>query len=137
MAPEFLTHVTTDKEGVEPKFYRLQDLFLNYDQLTEEEKANNKFRVRMQIYKVDPSDYREACVAICSEGKTTSCKELTGKAKCQDKNLEQIWQIQFLVKDAASQLNKNFFRVILYSGKDGGCHDFFGREHPPCNLYKN
>jgi len=49
-----------------------------------------------------------------------------------------IWQIQFLVKDSASQLNKNFFRVMLFSGgPEGVGHDFFGAQHPPCNLYKN
>jgi hypothetical protein len=49
-----------------------------------------------------------------------------------------IWQIQLLVKDSASQLNKNFFRVMLFSGgAEGAGHEFFGAEHPPCNLYKN
>jgi hypothetical protein len=39
------------------------------------------------------------------------------------------------VKDSASQVNKNFYRVLLYSGIQNHGKDFFGFE--PCNLYKN
>ena len=66
-------------------------------------------------------------------GKTTSCKD--GKQNCDEAAMELIWQMQFLVKDPSSQLNKNFYRVMLYSGVDGAGRDFFG--HPPCNLYRN
>ena len=41
--------------------------------------------------------------------------------------------MQMLVKDTASQLNKNFYRVLLYSFEDGYGNDFFGVE--PKNLY--
>ena len=41
--------------------------------------------------------------------------------------------MQMLVKDTASQLNKNFYRVLLYSFEEGYGHDFFGME--PKNLY--
>ena len=41
--------------------------------------------------------------------------------------------MQMLVKDTASQLNKNFYRVLLYSFEEGYSHDFFGME--PKNLY--
>jgi hypothetical protein len=41
------------------------------------------------------------------------------------------------VKDSASQLNKNFYRVMLFSGIDGLGKEFFGKSHPPCNLHKN
>ena len=41
--------------------------------------------------------------------------------------------MQMLVKDTASQLNKNFYRVLLYSFEEGYGHDFFGVA--PKNLY--
>jgi hypothetical protein len=43
--------------------------------------------------------------------------------------------VQFLVKDACSQLNKNFYRVLLYSYEDGKGDTFFGQK--PENLYEN
>lgn len=90
--------------------------------------------------KVDPEDFKECCVAMCVDnGETLSCIDLppNGKALCNNKPTKLIWQIQFLVKDQASQVNKNFYRVLLYSGIDGFGHDFFGAEHPPTNLHKN
>jgi hypothetical protein len=33
-----------------------------------------------------------------------------------EKPTQLMWQIQFLVKDCASQTSKNFYRVLLYSG---------------------
>jgi len=90
--------------------------------------------------KIDPSDYRECCVAMCPEsGDTQSCKDLpaNGKATCNGRPAELIWQIQFLVKDQASQINKNFYRVLLYSGVNGNCKDFFGPDCKPTNLHKN
>jgi len=82
------------------------------------------------VYKVDPKDLRECVVVLCNEtGKTTSCKDLagSGKLQCDGKSAKMIWQIQFLVKDSASQLNKNFFRVMLFSGgPEGAGHEFFG-----------
>jgi hypothetical protein len=65
-----------------PLRYKLQDLFLNYDSLTSDEKRRNTYRVRMQVYKVDPADLRECAVVLCNEtGKTTSCRDLTGSGK--------------------------------------------------------
>jgi hypothetical protein len=89
--------------------------------LTEEERHKNEFRVRFQVIKVDPSDLRDAVVAMCPEsGETTSCKELpqNGRVQCNGNPAKLVWQIQFLVKDQASMLNKNFYRVLLYSGVD-------------------
>lgn len=137
MSPEIVTEVLTDREGEIPRMYRLQDLFLNYDQLTPEEKSRNSFRVRLQVFKVDPADLREACQVLCSKGTTSSCKDLSENVKCNGKDTKLIWQIQFLVKDSASQLNKNFYRVMLYSGVDNLGADFFGPNHEPCNLYRN
>lgn len=84
------TKVTTETEDqfIDPKnvqLYKLQDLFTDYDSLTVEEKHANRFRVRLQVLKIDPSDFRECCVAMCSEsGETQSCKDLpaNGKVTC-------------------------------------------------------
>ena len=43
--------------------------------------------------------------------------------------------MQMLVKDTASQLNKNFYRVLLYSFDEGYGDDFFGMK--PVNLYQH
>lgn len=68
MKPRYATRVTTEDLEMDEnklKFYRLQDLFCDYDSLTDEEKKANSFRVRMQVLKVDPVDLKEACVAMC------------------------------------------------------------------------
>lgn len=43
--------------------------------------------------------------------------------------------IQMLVKDSASQLNKNFYRVMLYSYAENKGETFFGDDLKPGNLY--
>jgi hypothetical protein len=48
-----------------------------------------------------------------------------------------------LVKDASSQMNKNFYRLLLFSGitesdsDAGSVAGFFSGVEKPCNLYKN
>ena len=84
LTPRYITQVTTEDVNAEdkPLRYKLQDLFLNYESLSPDEKRRNTFRVRMQVYKVDPTDLRECAVVLCNEtGKTTSCKDLTGTGK--------------------------------------------------------
>ena len=46
-----------------------------------------------------------------------------------------MYRIQFLVKDQASQLNKNFYRILLYSYDSPYGQDFFKSPVIPCNLY--
>ena len=92
------------------------------------------------MYRVDPADAREIVVASCpSCHDTTSCKDLPedGSAKCEKCNVETklIYQMQMLAKDTASALNKNFYRVLLYSFEPQYGGDFFGM--PPKNLYKD
>jgi hypothetical protein len=93
--PKYVTMITSQTTD-EIKFYKLQDLFTNFDALTESEKQKNYFRVRLQVLKVDPEDVKECCVAMCVEnGETISCKDLpaNGKATCNDKPTKLIWQI--------------------------------------------
>ena len=122
-----LTDILTDspedlvkKRLDEDKFYRLQDLFLNFESLPEQRRNLNAFRTKFCVYRVDPEDAREIVVAACPKcHETTSCKDLpaSGSAKCQACKVPTrlIYQMQMLVKDTASQLNKNFYRVLLYS----------------------
>ena len=70
---------------------------------------------------------------------TFSCQELNGEAKgkCKGsgKPAEFIYRLQLLVKDQASQLNKNFYRILLYSYAAPFGTDFFKDPVKPCNLY--
>mmetsp|Transcript_31235 Transcript_31235/g.38591 ORF Transcript_31235/g.38591 Transcript_31235/m.38591 type:complete len:125 (+) Transcript_31235:997-1371(+) len=85
-----LTDITTDRPkeeqiGDPEKFFRLQDLFLNFESLPEEKRLMNSFRVRFCVYRVDPEDAREIVVAACPKcHETRSCKDLPadGSAKC-------------------------------------------------------
>lgn len=45
--------------------------------------------------------------------------------------------MQMLVKDASSQMNKNFYRILLYSFDDRRGADFFQNVAKPVNLYHN
>ena len=45
--------------------------------------------------------------------------------------------LQLLCKDSASQLNKNFYRIMLYSYAENKGEFFFGKDLPACNLYRN
>ena len=75
---------------------------------------------------------------MCPKCKVTkSCKDLGSQSKCTDCKIDcqLIYQLQFLVKDATSQLNKNFYRVLLYSYEAGKGDTFFGCK--PENLYTN
>ena len=141
-----LTEITTDKAPEElanveaEKFFRLQDLFLNFESLPEQFRSKNSFRARFCIYRIDPEDAREVVVAACPKcHETSSCKDLpaSGAAKCSTCKVptKLIYQMQMLVKDTASQLNKNFYRVLLYSFEEGYGDQFFGME--PTNLYQD
>ena len=75
---------SNDKE--KDRFFRLQDLFLNFENLPEQCREKNSFRTKFCVYRVDPEDAREIVVAACPKcHETTSCKDLaaSGSAKCQ------------------------------------------------------
>ncbi len=61
-----------------------------------------------------------------------------GKGRCKHCKVETklIYRMQMLVKDSSSQMNKNFYRILLYSFEDGKGEEFFNNIKP-CNLYKN
>ena len=79
-----------------------------------------------------------------------SCKDLGkdghGKCKTCKVDCKLVYKMQMLVKDAASQMTKNFYRLILFSGiaEEGAQEhknvtEFFTGVpgDKPCNLYQN
>ena len=87
---------------------------------------------------MDPADPRDMVKAMCPKcNDTISCKDLkaSGKARCKncDVDCELIYCVQMLVKDYASQVNKNFYRVLLYSFEEGYGDNFFNMK--PVNLW--
>ena len=77
-----------------------------------------------------------------------SCKDLgpEGKGKCKPCKTEcrLVYKLQMLVKDSTSQMNKNFYRLILFSGNNDTDEEkdvsgfFVGVPGgKPCNLYQN
>ena len=46
-----------------------------------------------------------------------------------------MYRMQLLVKDQTSQLNKNFYRILLYAYDKPYGQDFFKTPVEPCNLY--
>ena len=144
MSPVIFTEIIDgDKEDSPYRgspLFKLQDLFLEYENIPDEYKRKNAFKVRFTTYRYDPrEDTREVVQAMCPKCKATkSCAEMEGsEATCTDCGVacRLIYQVQFLVKDACSQLNKNFYRVLLYSYEDGKGDTFFGSK--PDNLYQN
>lgn len=58
MSPVLYTRITDTNAGKYPLF-RLDDLFLNYDEIPLKIRKENKFRVRFYVLRVDPQDARE------------------------------------------------------------------------------
>ena len=143
--PAFMTSSSGVNKNLLPK---LTDLFLNYDSLSDEHREANLFKVKFYCLRIDPQDPREIVQAMCPKCKECySCKDLEadGKGRCKPCKAEcrLVYKLQMLVKDASSQMNKNFYRIILFSGandRDEPEHDvsgFFLGVAGPCNLYKN
>ena len=103
MSPVIYTEITNPDFEKLPLF-KLDDLFLNYDDIPIEQRKKNAFRVRFYALRVDPQDPREVVQALDPETKETfSCQDLEGaeKAKCNKsgQECEFMYRIQFLVKD--------------------------------------
>ncbi|CDW75388.1 alpha telomere binding protein [Stylonychia lemnae] len=135
-----LTEIT-DSSLARGQMFKLTDLFLNFDQIPENLRERNAFRVRFYCLRIDPIDHREVVQAYCPEcSETYSCETLEkeGKGKCKSCKVEckLIYKMQMLVKDSSSQMNKNFYRILLYSFDEDRGNDFFSNVRP-CNLYKN
>ena len=80
MSPVLYTEITASDSNKIPLF-RLDDLFLNYDEIPLEIRKKNRFRVRFYVLRIDPQDAREIVQAVDPETKSTfSCSELDGAA---------------------------------------------------------
>lgn len=95
-SPVILTHV--DEKHNALKLFKLQDLFLNFEQIEKEERLANSFKVRFMTYRIDPEDAREIVQAMCPKCfDTQSCKDLgsNGVAKCAecDQECKLIFQM--------------------------------------------
>ena len=69
-------NITDTEELRDENQYNLQLLYLNYDAgLNQQQKQDNKFKVVLQVYKIDPEDPRDIVKAMCSVcSETYSCK---------------------------------------------------------------
>lgn len=64
MTPMSLTDFT-DSSFEKMISFKLHDLFLSFDEIAEDVKVNNLFRVRFCIFRVEPEDAREMVQAHC------------------------------------------------------------------------
>ena len=115
-----------DKKYASLQNTALNELFHHVDQDPELQNKNT-FRTTFQVVKVEPSDVKEWCKSYDKKSKTTS--SFKGA-----KGGSPIFQVQFLVKDASTQVNNYTYRVLLYT-HDGLGEKFFGVNAD--NLHKN
>jgi len=118
-----------DKKHAGLPTHSLQDLFHNVDS-DKELSSRDTFRTQFYVSKIEPADVKEWVKSYDRKSKKTS--SLKGSAA---KGGDNIFQVQFLVKDASTQLNNNTYRILLYT-HDGLGANFFGNVKAD-NLYKN
>ena len=58
MSPVIYTEIT-NKEYEKLPLFKLDDLFLNYDDIPQEQRTINRFRVRFYSLRIDPQDPKE------------------------------------------------------------------------------
>ena len=64
MSPEIVTELTG--EGTQRiQFFKLNDLFLQFDKIPEDLRRKNLFKVRFYVLRIDPFDIREIVQAMC------------------------------------------------------------------------
>lgn len=116
-----------DKKHAALPFTSLQDLFHNAD-TDKDLAAQDTFRTQFYVTKIEPSDVKEWVKSY--DRKTKKSSSLKGSSAKGD----NIFQVQFLVKDASTQLNNNTYRILLYT-QDGLGANFFNVKAD--NLHKN
>jgi Telomeric single stranded DNA binding POT1/CDC13 len=109
----------------------LNELFHSADSDPELSKEST-FRTTFSVVKIEPVDVKEWTKAYDKKTKKATSLKGTSTGKAAG-NL--IYQVQFLVKDASTQLNNNTYRILLYT-HDGLGANFFGG-HAAENLHKN
>lgn len=119
-----------DKKHAGLPIHSLQDLFHNAD-TDKEISGKDTFRTQFYVTKIEPVDVKEWVKSYDRKTKKTS--SLKGAAAA--KGGEPIFQVQFLVKDASTQLNNNTYRILLYTHDGLGANFFNGAKAE--NLHKN
>lgn len=105
-------------------------MFHNVDS-DKELSGRDTFRTQFYVTKIEPADVKEWVKSY--DRKTKKTTSLKGAAAA--KGGDNIFQVQFLVKDASTQLNNNTYRILLYT-HDGLGANFFGNVKAD-NLHKN
>ena len=95
-----------DKKHAGLPLNSLQDLFHNVE-TDKEISGRDTFRTQFYVSKIEPADVKEWVKSY--DKKTKKVVSLKGAAKAG----ENIFQVQFLVKDASTQLNNNTYRILL------------------------
>ena len=103
MSPILYTEIT-DKSMDKLPLFKLDDLFLNYDDIQEEQRKRNQFRVRFYCLRIDPQDPKEVVQAFDPDTmETFSCQDLEGEdeatCKSSGKKAKFMYRMQMLVKD--------------------------------------
>lgn len=109
MSPIVYTNVLEPSDGGQSyknmRFFKLHDLFTDFESLPEDVRKRNSFKVRFYVLRIEPDkNWREACQMMCPETKqTSSCKDLAVNKNSEEKpQMKPIYMLQFLCKDSAS-----------------------------------
>ena len=116
-----------DKKHANLPSHSLQDLFHNVE-TDKELSGRDTFRTQFYVTRVEPGDVKEWVKSY--DKKTKKAVSLKGAAKAEN----PIFQVQFLVKDASTQLNNNTYRILLYTHEGLGANFFPVKAD---NLHKN
>jgi hypothetical protein len=98
MTPVILTEVA--KQHANLPVTSLHDLFHSA------ESSTNTFRTIFYVTKVEPGNAVDACKSWDKKSKKATKSSSKG---------DNIWQVQFLVKDVSTQFNTNVYRILLYT----------------------
>ena len=99
MSPVMYTEIT-NKEYEKLPLYKLDDLFLSYDEIPDDQKKLNRFRVRFYALRIDPQDPKEVVQAFDKKTmETFSCSDMGDD---EEKKAGFMYRMQLLVKDHAS-----------------------------------
>jgi hypothetical protein len=104
-----------DKKWQNLEHTSIHDLFHD-----ETDAKDQTYRTTFSVVKVEPSNVTEWTKSYDKKTKKASSNSAKGGA-----GGSQIYQVQFLVKDAHTQLNNNTYRILLYT-HDGLGANFFG-----------
>ena len=59
MSPEIISDIVSSENSQKMQFFKLNDLFLQFDKIPEDLRKKNLFKVRFYVLRTDPCDSRE------------------------------------------------------------------------------